>query len=76
MLDFVGLRHSERFGDRPRRAWRRAAPQDRQLEPWIGLRANGAFNAFLPADVRRHLVARLQQPQLRIRRFQLIRFAQ
>jgi Carboxypeptidase regulatory-like domain/TonB dependent receptor len=80
MLDFVGPRHSERFPATVRvelGAERRL--KIGKLEPWIGLRANNAFNAFLPADVQ----ANISSPAFgsfynsEIRQFRLIlRFAQ
>ncbi len=80
MLDFVGARNSERFPN----AFRVELGVERRfkigkLEPWIGVRANNAFNAFLPADVQ----ANISSPAFgsfynsEIRQFRMIlRFAQ
>ena len=80
MLDFVGERHSERFPN----VFRVELGVERRfkigkLEPWIGVRANNAFSAFLPADVQ----ANISSPAFgsfynsEIRQFRVIlRFAQ
>jgi hypothetical protein len=80
MLDFVGPRHADRFPN----AFRVELGIERRfkigkLEPWIGVRANNAFDAFLPADVQ----ANISSPSFgsfynsEIRQFRLIlRFAQ
>jgi hypothetical protein len=58
MLDFVGARNSDRFPN----ALRVELGAERRftfgkLEPWIGVRANNAFNAFLPADVQANIAS-------------------
>ena len=80
MLDFVGERHSERFPN----VFRVELGAERRfkigkLEPWVGVRANNAFSAFLPADVQ----ANISSPAFgsfynsEIRQFRVIlRFAQ
>jgi hypothetical protein len=58
MLDFVGARNRDRFPN----ALRVELGAERRfkfgkLEPWIGVRANNAFNAFLPADVQANIAS-------------------
>lgn len=57
-LDFVGPRNRDRFPN----AFRVELGLERRfkigkLEPWIGVRANNAFKAFLPADVQANIAS-------------------
>jgi hypothetical protein len=58
MLEFVGARNSLRF---PTYARLELAIERRfkifKFEPWIGLRAYNALNAFLPTDVQSNLAS-------------------